>query len=104
MIAYGEAIEDTGFERVIEAGLGEGPQYFLGIDLHTFPAARDARTIWLLRFRTDTGEFWKRGVARLVGIEGGVVSGVLHPNYLTLERQIGDQAMTGPKIPTSNSP
>jgi hypothetical protein len=41
-----QAIEDAGFERVIEAGLGKGPQDFLGIDLHTFPAARNARTIW----------------------------------------------------------
>ncbi|MCA1373575.1 MULTISPECIES: hypothetical protein [unclassified Bradyrhizobium] len=41
-----QAIEDVGFERVIEAGLGKGPQDFLGIDLHTFPAARPARIIW----------------------------------------------------------
>jgi hypothetical protein len=48
-----QAIEDVGFERVIEAGLGKGPQDFLGIDLHTFPAARSARTIWQ---NTATGE------------------------------------------------
>ena len=41
-----QAIEDVGFERIIEAGLGKGPQDFLGIDLHTFPAARGASTIW----------------------------------------------------------
>jgi hypothetical protein len=33
--------------------LGKGRQDFLGIDLHTFPAARDARTIWQ---NTATGE------------------------------------------------
>ena len=41
-----QAVEDVGFERVIEAGLGRGPQDFLGLDLHTFPAAKPARQIW----------------------------------------------------------
>jgi hypothetical protein len=41
-----QVIEDVGFERVIEAGLGRGPQDFLGIDLHTFPAATAARAVW----------------------------------------------------------
>jgi len=48
-----QATEDVGFERVIEAGLGKGPQDFLGIDVHTFPAARSARMIWQ---NTATGE------------------------------------------------
>ncbi len=41
-----QSIEDVGFARVIEAGLGRGPQDFLGIDLHTFPASRTARQTW----------------------------------------------------------
>lgn len=41
-----QAVEDVGFERVIEAGLGRGPEDFLGIDLHTFPASRPAREVW----------------------------------------------------------
>jgi hypothetical protein len=45
-----QAIEDAGFERIIEAGLGRGPQDFLGITLHTFPAATPSRSIW-----SDTG-------------------------------------------------
>ncbi|MCP3405694.1 hypothetical protein [Bradyrhizobium sp. CCGB01] len=48
-----QAIEDAGFERIIEAGLGKGPQDCLGIDLHTIPAARGASTIWQ---STATGE------------------------------------------------
>jgi hypothetical protein len=48
-----QAIEDVGFARVIEAGLGKGSQDFLGIDLHTFPAARSARAIWR---DTEVGE------------------------------------------------
>lgn len=41
-----QQIEDVGFARVIEAGLGRGAQDFLGLDLHTFPAARTAREVW----------------------------------------------------------
>jgi hypothetical protein len=41
-----QALEAVGFGRVIEAGLGRGPQDFLGIDLHTFPASRPAREVW----------------------------------------------------------
>jgi hypothetical protein len=40
------SIEDVGFERVIEAGLGQGPQDFLGFDIHSFPASRPASEIW----------------------------------------------------------
>ena len=41
-----QSIEEVGFGRVIEAGLGRGPQDFLGIDLHTFPASRPAHDVW----------------------------------------------------------
>ena len=41
-----QAIERVGFDRVIEAGLGKGPQDFLGIDLHTFPASVAAAETW----------------------------------------------------------
>ncbi|MCY4497240.1 MAG: hypothetical protein OXC14_08140 [Rhodospirillaceae bacterium] len=41
-----QAVEDVGFDRVIEAGLGRGPKDFLGLDLHTFPASKPARQVW----------------------------------------------------------
>ena len=41
-----QAVEEVGFERVIEAGLGRGPQDFLGFDVHTFPASKLAREVW----------------------------------------------------------
>jgi hypothetical protein len=41
-----QSLEDVGFDRVIEAGLGKGPKDFLGIGVHTFPASRKARDIW----------------------------------------------------------
>lgn len=39
-------VEDVGFGRVIEAGLGKGPQDFLGFNMHSFPASRPARECW----------------------------------------------------------
>lgn len=39
-------VEDVGFERVIEGGLGKGPQDFLGFNIHSFPASRPAYECW----------------------------------------------------------
>ncbi|MGQ4878866.1 hypothetical protein ACOJCM_09895 [Billgrantia sp. LNSP4103-1] len=40
------ALEDVGFTRVIECGLGGGIKDFLGFRTHVFPGARKARDIW----------------------------------------------------------
>jgi hypothetical protein len=40
------ALEEAGFDLVVEAGLGAGPQAFRSISLHTFPASRSAAAIW----------------------------------------------------------
>jgi hypothetical protein len=40
------ALEEAGFELVVEAGLGAGPQAFRSISMHTFPASRSAAAIW----------------------------------------------------------
>jgi hypothetical protein len=40
------ALEDAGFDLIVEVGLGGGPQAFRSIALHTFPATRKAREIW----------------------------------------------------------
>jgi len=40
------ALEDVGFARVIEAGLGGGTRDFLGFRMHVFPGARQARELW----------------------------------------------------------
>jgi hypothetical protein len=42
------AVEEVGFLRVIEAGLGKGPQEYLGINLHSFPSSKPAREVWPL--------------------------------------------------------
>ena len=39
-------LEDVGFERVIEAGLGAGTQEYLAFQTHTLPAHRSARYRW----------------------------------------------------------
>ena len=39
-------LEDVGFQRVIEAGLGAGTQEYLAFQTHTFPAHRPARHRW----------------------------------------------------------
>ena len=39
-------LEDVGFDRVIEAGLGAGTQEYLAFQVHTFPARRTARCRW----------------------------------------------------------
>lgn len=40
------ALEDVGFGRVVESGLGGGAGDFMGFRTHTFPASRTARDIW----------------------------------------------------------
>jgi hypothetical protein len=40
------ALEKPGFDLVVEAGLGAGPQAFRSFSMHTFPASRTAEEIW----------------------------------------------------------
>ena len=40
------ALEDPRFDLVVDAGLGAGPQEYLAMRLHTFPARVAARTRW----------------------------------------------------------
>ncbi|HEY8949467.1 MAG TPA: hypothetical protein VIM56_11330 [Rhizomicrobium sp.] len=51
------ALEDAGFDLVIEAGLGGGPQAFRSISLHSFPASRAARDLWSKRGDGNAGNF-----------------------------------------------
>jgi hypothetical protein len=45
-LAARAALEDAGFDLVVEAGLGAGPQEYLAMRLHTFPASVSARRRW----------------------------------------------------------
>ena len=40
------SLEDVGFAKVIEAGLGGGTDDFLGFRTHVFPGMRKARDVW----------------------------------------------------------
>lgn len=40
------SLEKAGFDLIVEAGLGAGPQGFRDFSLHTFPATRAAEEIW----------------------------------------------------------
>ncbi len=40
------ALEEAGFDLVVEAGLGAGPQGFKTFSLHTFPGALSASKLW----------------------------------------------------------
>ena len=41
------ALEEVGFQRIIDAGLGAGPQEFLAFQVRTFPtSSRTARDVW----------------------------------------------------------
>ncbi len=39
-------LEDAGFKRVIEAGLGKGTEEYLCFRMHTFPASKAAKAYW----------------------------------------------------------
>lgn len=40
------ALEEVGFAKIIEAGLGKGTEEYLAFQLHSFPAGKTARQIW----------------------------------------------------------
>ena len=39
-------LEDVGFDRIVEAGLGAGPTEYLAFQTHSFPARKSARARW----------------------------------------------------------
>lgn len=47
------ALDQVGFDFVVEAGLGRGHSDFRTIRLHTLPAARSAATIWIAADRSE---------------------------------------------------
>jgi len=40
------SLEDVGFARIVEAGLGKGAGEYLAFQMHTFPASRTAHRLW----------------------------------------------------------
>lgn len=48
------ALEDVGFDRIVEAGLGKGAREYLAFQLHTFPATRSAHQLWDRRSQAES--------------------------------------------------
>ena len=51
------ALEKPGFDLVVEAGLGAGPQAFRSFSMHTFPASRSAEQLWSRQVAETDGNF-----------------------------------------------
>ena len=47
------ALEDAGFDLIIEAGLGAGPQSFRNFAMHTFPGPQRATELWPTTLSAD---------------------------------------------------
>lgn len=47
------ALEQVGFSRILEAGLGKGAQEYLSFQLHAFPASRSADSYWAKQLPND---------------------------------------------------
>jgi hypothetical protein len=50
------ALDDAGFDLIVEAGLGAGPQAFRSIAMHTFPGSRRADELWSRALAEDGTE------------------------------------------------
>jgi hypothetical protein len=48
------ALEDVGFSRIVEAGLGAGPSEYLAFQVHSFPGRKSARARWGNALTTDS--------------------------------------------------
>ena len=51
-----QALDQVGFDLVVEAGLGRGQQNFRTIHLHTLPGSRSAKEIWKSATSSETTE------------------------------------------------
>jgi hypothetical protein len=54
------ALEKPGFDLIVEAGLGAGPQAFRSLSLHTFPASRSAEQLWSRQVAAADEDFGDR--------------------------------------------
>jgi hypothetical protein len=68
-------IEAPGFPFVVEAGLGDSPQDFRSIRVHTFPASRKAVDLWIPGLRESVPDLDRPAYRRLAA-SGGDVCGL----------------------------
>ena len=50
------ALEDVGFRRIVEAGLGKGIEEYLCFRMHNFPASKSAKAYWSQKIASDDSE------------------------------------------------
>lgn len=70
------ALEEVGFGRIIEAGLGNGVSDFLAMRMHSFPAKRTAHKIWS-RARPAAASLLDRPAYRALADKGGERCGLV---------------------------
>jgi hypothetical protein len=65
-------LEDVGFKRIIEAGLGKGIQEYLGFQIHTFPSSRKASQYWSSKTEksSPTDALIKKPAYQALALEG----------------------------------
>ena len=54
------ALDKPGFDLIVEAGLGAGPQAFRSFTMHSFPASRTAEEVWSRQVATGEENFEDR--------------------------------------------
>jgi len=50
-------IEEVGFDRIVEAGLGKGTEEYLALQMHSFPGLKKAKSIWQA---ASEGKSWEK--------------------------------------------
>jgi hypothetical protein len=72
------ALLDVGFQRVVEAGLGRGPEEYLAFQVHSFPAAKSARDRWGVVQATSATALLARPAYQAMSREGVDRCGILN--------------------------
>ena len=70
------AVEDVGFARIFEAGLGGGVSDLLALRLHSFPATRSARELWP-NSRSNEGDVLSKPAYRALEAQGADKCGLV---------------------------
>jgi hypothetical protein len=65
------ALDKPGFDLVVEAGLGAGPQAFRSFSMHSFPASRTAEELWSRQVAAEEESFEDRAAYKALR-QGGM--------------------------------
>jgi hypothetical protein len=91
-------LEDVGFSRVVEAGLGKGPTEYLAFQVHGFPGPQRAREVWSAA-RTAAAESQSPALIRLPAYAGlAGVDGLDECGLITLAGRSVGAAFVGAAV------